>query len=281
MKNLLNIITLPFKWFKKLSRKGKYIAVGSLLMVGVVGAASNPSPTPAPKPKVTPQTQGTVQQEPQPAPEPAAQPLGSRTKTSGCVIANSLQDKSCTPGAVFVGATKDQVCKSGYSSSVRDVSESTKNAVYAEYGITTHTSGQYEVDHLVSLELGGSNDISNLWPEAANPTPGFHEKDGIENSLHDKVCSGSLPLATAQNQIASNWLAIYQDSTQTTSSPQQTTAAPQPAPATAPATSGVVKLSTTGICHAPGTTYYDRTTNYTPYNTLQECLDAGGRLPKN
>lgn len=43
---------------------------------------------------------------------------------------------------------------------------------------------------------------------------------------------------------------------------------------------GVVKMSNSGICHAPGTTFYDRTKNYTPYATLEECLAAGGRLPK-
>jgi hypothetical protein len=43
---------------------------------------------------------------------------------------------------------------------------------------------------------------------------------------------------------------------------------------------GVVKKSSTSICHAPGTTYYDRTTNYTPYNSLDACLASGGRLPK-
>ena len=41
----------------------------------------------------------------------------------------------------------------------------------------------------------------------------------------------------------------------------------------------VIKKSTTGICHAPGTTYYDRTLNFTPFDTLQACLDSGGRLP--
>lgn len=42
----------------------------------------------------------------------------------------------------------------------------------------------------------------------------------------------------------------------------------------------VVKKSRTGICHAPGTTYYNKTQNYTPYNSLDECLKSGGRLPK-
>jgi endonuclease YncB( thermonuclease family) len=44
--------------------------------------------------------------------------------------------------------------------------------------------------------------------------------------------------------------------------------------------SEVVKKSTNDICHAPGTTYYDRTKNFTPYETLEECLDSGGRMPE-
>jgi len=137
-------------------------------------------------------------------------PIGVRTKTTGCVISPNLeQDKACTPGAIFSNATKDMVCKSGYSSSVRDVSNSEKNQVFAEYGVKTHTSGQYEVDHLVSLELGGSNDIANLWPEAATPTPGFHEKDKVENKLHSEVCNGTITLAAAQQEIATDWLQIY------------------------------------------------------------------------
>jgi len=41
-----------------------------------------------------------------------------------------------------------------------------------------------------------------------------------------------------------------------------------------------VKLSKSGICHSPGTTYYEQTKNFTPYKTMDECLKAGGRLPK-
>ena len=44
--------------------------------------------------------------------------------------------------------------------------------------------------------------------------------------------------------------------------------------------SGVVKKSTTGICHAPGTTYYNKTKNFTAYDTVGDCLNSGGRLPK-
>ena len=134
---------------------------------------------------------------------------GKQTKTSGCAAHNGLPDSACTPGDIFPSATKSVICKSGYAGSVRNVPDSEKNQVYAEYGITHHTTGQYEVDHLVSLELGGSNDISNLWPEAASPKPGFHEKDKVENYLHDQVCSGAIPLQQAQIEIATNWLAVY------------------------------------------------------------------------
>ncbi len=136
--------------------------------------------------------------------------LGDQTKTADCIIKNALPDSSCTPGAIFPNATKEQICTSGYSSSVRDVSVTIKKQIYAEYGLTyPQARGAYEVDHFISLELGGSNDISNLWPEAANPKPGFHEKDMVENYLHDQVCSGDMSLQEAQKEISTNWLAVY------------------------------------------------------------------------
>ena len=138
----------------------------------------------------------------------SGQALGKRTKTSGCRSVNALADSACTPGAVLE-TNIQKICQSGYAGSVRNVPESEKNQVYAEYGIASHTAGEYEVDHLVSLELGGSNDISNLWPEPASPKPGFHEKDKVENYLHDQVCAGKISLAQAQYQIATNWLAVY------------------------------------------------------------------------
>lgn len=134
---------------------------------------------------------------------------GVQTKTSGCLAQGKLPDLACTPGAIITTATKAKICVSGYSSSVRNVPTSEKSQVYAEYGIRSHTTGQYEVDHDVSLELGGSNDIANLWPEPASPKPGFHEKDKVENYLHSQVCSGAISLKQAQIEIATNWLAVY------------------------------------------------------------------------
>jgi hypothetical protein len=130
------------------------------------------------------------------------------TKQTGCHARSGLPDGACTPGGV-VRAAVERICAAGYAGTARHVTESEKRRVYAEYGIAQHVRGQYEVDYLISLELGGSNAIENLWPEAAEPRPGFHEKDSVENRLHALVCAGRMPLATAQRVIATNWLAEY------------------------------------------------------------------------
>jgi hypothetical protein len=140
---------------------------------------------------------------------PGAYQFGVQTKTSGCNVSSGLPDHACTPGDIFPHATKDEICVPGYASSVRDVPQSVKEQVYAAYGISSRNPGQYEVDHLVNLSIGGSNDVSNLWPQAASPTPGFHEKDKVEVYLQDQVCSGKMDLRTAQIQIATNWLQVY------------------------------------------------------------------------
>jgi hypothetical protein len=44
--------------------------------------------------------------------------------------------------------------------------------------------------------------------------------------------------------------------------------------------SGVVKKSINAICHKPGDAYYNRTKNFTPYNTMQQCVDSGARPAK-
>lgn len=194
-------------------RRSRNQITASVIFVSVVGmmyfltqctdyAAPNTGITPSagrtPSPAVT-NTAGV----------PANHQWGKQTKTTGCQAANGLADPACTPGDIFPDATKDKICQSGYASSVRNVPDSEKNQVYASYGIASHNPGQYEVDHLVSLELGGSNDISNLWPELADPKPGFHEKDKVENYMHDQVCSGAISLEDAQLKIATDWLSIY------------------------------------------------------------------------
>lgn len=116
-----------------------------------------------------------------------------------------MPTRALTPGradtvslAVICGTT---------TKSRRNVTEATKVKVFKEYGITSRAG--YEVDHLIPLAIGGSNDIANLWPQPATPVPGFHQKDVLEVKLHALVCSGELEADKAQRQVAIDWSAAY------------------------------------------------------------------------
>ncbi len=138
--------------------------------------------------------------------------LGTRTKTSGCKL-GALPDRRCSPGAYYSKLTAQVLCSSSFhTSSVRNVPDSEKHQVELEYGLAPRLYGStLEIDHIVSLELGGSNDIANLYPERAGTHPGFRVKDVLENKLHALVCGGRMALRTAQRQIAANWEALYRE----------------------------------------------------------------------
>jgi hypothetical protein len=125
-----------------------------------------------------------------------------------------LPDRSCTPGSYDPAITAAALCFPGYTtSSYRPPSSQTTRAkltvVEPAYGMTGATG---ELDHLISLELGGSNDLSNLWLEAG-PIP--NGKDAVENALHKWVCAGGPGVAQgrlmrAQVAISINWMTAEQ-----------------------------------------------------------------------
>jgi len=121
----------------------------------------------------------------------------------------SIPDSNATPGAILTTSAA-KVCTPGYAKTVRAVSSATKNKVYAEYGITRHVAYQYEIDHDISLELGGSNAVSNLWPEPNDRSTG-NSKDSLEDRLHSLVCKGTLSLKAAQKAIKGDWTTAYQN----------------------------------------------------------------------
>ena len=129
----------------------------------------------------------------------------------GRCLRGARPDRRCTPGARFVGVTARQVCTPGYAGRVRNVSSATKTRIYLAYGIRRHAPFEYEVDHLISLELGGSNSPKNLWPqrEHAYGIYSAATKDRVENLLHREVCQGTITLATAQARIRSWWLHLH------------------------------------------------------------------------
>lgn len=144
----------------------------------------------------------------------------SQTQTN----APQLPVKSLTPGDVstsFGGTTDLNVICNHSTKERRNVTVEEKKQVYAEYakyGVTyTGKAGQYEVDHLIPLELGGSNSIKNLWPQEGWMHPwNFHVKDKLENELHRRVCLSDndpdyLTLKAAQDAISWDWIKAYQE----------------------------------------------------------------------
>lgn len=134
-------------------------------------------------------------------------------------LRDALPDPVLTPGATSTAVTQADVhgtiCMRGYTRSVRpprEYTERLKRVQIREYGYRDRWLRDYEEDHLIALELGGSPTSSrNLWPQPRRVVGGWgsHRKDRLENRLNYLVCRGRVPLSAAQRAIATNWIAAY------------------------------------------------------------------------
>jgi hypothetical protein len=120
-----------------------------------------------------------------------------------------VPNSALTPGATRP-VTRADICSAGYRDMNREVSSSTQREVFRKYGMAGADAKQYEVDYLITPELGGSDDIRNLWPEPYSAI-GWNAqvKDALENRLHEMVCDGQIDLTVAQREIASDWISAY------------------------------------------------------------------------
>ncbi len=140
-----------------------------------------------------------------------------------------LPDPALTPGvvdpAVTQGNIHSTICVNGYAAAHRHVTIEEKKEALARYRhkYPKWHRPPYEFDHLISLELGGANDINNLWPEPMSlPSPsgrgagvrenlGARAKDQVEDYLHRQVCAGRIPLKDAQKEIRADWTKVYKE----------------------------------------------------------------------
>jgi hypothetical protein len=209
-----------------------------------------------------------------------------------------LPDPKLSPGTVLT-SDPTVICVAGYTKTVRSVSQALKNEVFRSYGITSREPREFEVDHVISLELGGSNAQTNLFPESYKTMPlNAHTKDRLENRLHALACSGKITMTEAQQAIARDWTAAYTKyvgplpgSTQPApaSTPASIPATPlSPAPVTtvraAPKADGScpprspVKVSRAGIYHLPqGDGNYTRTQAVACFRDASSAAAAGYR----
>ena len=221
-----------------------------------------------------------------------------------------LPDPKLSPGDVLT-SDKAIICVSGYTKTVRNVPQSLKEQVYKSYGVTSRQPGEYEIDHIISLELGGSNSIRNLYPESYKTQPlNARVKDKLENKLHALACTGQISMTEAQQAISSNWTAAYikyigplpggaQPLTSSGSATPPVSTLPTPAPvpisktaqgsgttsgaATPNAdgscpTSDPIKVSKAGIYHLPtGDGNYNRTHAQQCFSSAAAAQSAGYR----
>jgi hypothetical protein len=118
-----------------------------------------------------------------------------------------MPDRRLTPGVV-ADANAAVVCAYDYAKTHRHVPYPVRDAVYREYGIPRGTRASsprrgYVIDHLIPIEVGGSNAIGNLWPERRSDAK---LKDRVENALHGAVCvDHTMTLRAAQAAMARDW----------------------------------------------------------------------------
>jgi hypothetical protein len=119
-----------------------------------------------------------------------------------------IPDPGLTPGATIL-ISREEVCRATNTKN-KPVPSATQREVFREYGIRSVRPQTYEVDYLITPALGGADDIHNLWPESYNAIVwNARVKDQLEDYLRDRVCSGTLDLATAQRDLAVNWIEAY------------------------------------------------------------------------
>ena len=106
--------------------------------------------------------------------------------------------------------TLEEVCQYSKAEVIsRDIPLDMQQKVFAAYGIRSPQKDQFEVDYLITPDLGGAESIRNLWPQPYSVRWNAHVKDELEERLHELVCSRKLDLATAQHEIAVDWIAAY------------------------------------------------------------------------
>ncbi|MEQ1898711.1 MAG: zf-HC2 domain-containing protein [Vicinamibacterales bacterium] len=134
---------------------------------------------------------------------------GTAVRSGSAAAARSpLPVASLTPGAV-ASLTAAQLCAGTRPS--RMVTETVRRQVLAGYGMEQTPPDTYELDALVTPELGGTTELANLWPQPYHsPVWNAHVKDALEELFAGAVCADQMPLQQAQQEIAADWVAAYQ-----------------------------------------------------------------------
>jgi hypothetical protein len=131
--------------------------------------------------------------------------IGVSADTTGQI---GLPSSYLTPGDARK-VSKEQICAPGYAASLKPTKESTMVDAFSRYGLRDGKSTTEVLDHLIPVELGGTDSPENLWPEPAKGEWNASQKDALEQKLVAMVCDGTMTVKQAQTAIKKNWTAAY------------------------------------------------------------------------
>ena len=107
-------------------------------------------------------------------------------------------------------ASEAQVCAADFEASVKPIAKWQRDQALERYGRRPEDFTG-ELDHLIPLSLGGTNDPDNLWPLPANKDIGPTQKKELELKLHERVGAKTLKLKAAQDAIKKDWVKAYNE----------------------------------------------------------------------
>lgn len=125
------------------------------------------------------------------------------------VSAEGRPNSKVTPGETRPISITEVCSRAEAEVIVRNIPLATQERVLARYGVGRGNPQDFEVDYLITRDLGGADTERNMWPQSYSARWNAKMKDRLEQKLHDLVCAGNMDLATAQREIATDWVSAY------------------------------------------------------------------------
>jgi anti-sigma factor RsiW len=141
-------------------------------------------------------------------------PLSPVDSATAAVDDGALPIASLTPGAAW-NLSRAELCSPARHEE-RRIANEVRATVVRNYGVEHLSPDEYELDYLITPELGGAPTAENLWPQMYRArTWNALVKDQLEDLLPTLVCDGTMSLQAAQRDLADDWIAAYKRHFQT------------------------------------------------------------------